>query len=839
MKFLHLIFLIGLLGLIPGAQGQVREWENGKIFQVNREHAQPYFVPYQSEDAATSDPDTSSALRLDLSGNWKFHQAERPEDRPRNFYKADFDVSSWPSIRIPSHNVNPEATIAEQEITKTADWHKINPVSSYRRSFDLPLDWKDKQVFIRLEGVPGAFYLWINGQRVGYSERSTSSLSFNISPFIQPGKNSLAVQVYRYSDNDRISLSLPENIQGIQGKVELIASSDIRIQDFSTETAFSADYTSAELTIKGILKNDGRKRLPAGQISYRLLDAKGVTVFSSESGNSGSIRSRRQLAFEFKKTINNPILWSTEKPYLYTLLISLKDRSGEVQEVIRSAFGFRDVKVDGNKLLVNGKETELRGVSLNRDALEKDFIRMKRNNVNAIRLHYPAPHHWYELCDQYGLYLIAGADLDIRDTRTNSKNEGWQEVRKERQRRLVQNGKNHASVIMWSAMDRDLVLGMDPGRPIQSPAIEQASDKFPVWKSEGANLSELSRRYQPIATKLTHTDPLSISLKNDFNLTNLEDFVFEWQLLEDGRLLQQGLLPTLSAEPGQTITMQIPVDKYVARPGFRYHLNFFARTKSALPWAPAGYGLASEQLELLGQSKALNARALADTVSPPIVVLEKEDQVLLIGQTFHIGFSRLNGTISSLAYYEQPVISDSPATDTVMGNLSVDGQAFLVEKISPERVQIQKRYAVKDSSGKISEQRLIYEVNGNGMIQVRVGVDYPDFSLKLDSALSSAEWLGKGACNDESGDNPSSFFGRYNSPVDRIKAPMNEVEWIALTGRAGNGLLFIPERAAGIVLGKERNLQIEPQASSVSFKLIPFRSGQDDPSAIMHSGIRF
>ena len=477
------------------------DWENERIFAVNKEPGHPTLIPYASEaemtaDAAYEHPwePTASSRYLLLSGKWKFHWVKAPEERPLNFYKPSFDVSGWEEIDVPScwemlgygtplyTNItypflnNPPFIQAQRGYTMQQE---PNPVGSYRRDFDLPADWNGKQVFIHFDGVYSAFYLWINGRKVGYSQGANNDAEFDITKYVKKGRNVVAVEVYKWSDGSYIEDQDMFRFGGIHRNVYLMARPKDHVRDIRTETEFNDDLTVA--TLKTFVEADGR-------VDVTLYDEDGVKV-----GEGPQIK------------VNAPKLWSAEKPYLYTVRISVFDKAGNLAECTFFKHGFRKVEFRHNKLYVNNVLTYLKGADRHDihpvygkavpvESMIEDIILMKQHNLNAVRTsHYPNDPRMYALYDWYGLYIVDEADQECHGNQSISSMPSWEDAYVDRAVRMVRRDRLHPSVFFWS-------LGNESGKGSNIVAMRDAIrslDSRPIHYEGQNEIADIDSQMYP------------------------------------------------------------------------------------------------------------------------------------------------------------------------------------------------------------------------------------------------------------------------------------------------------------------------------------------------------
>lgn len=479
-------FCLGFFGWVSAQHG-TPDWENQKVLEINRQPARAAFMPYGKQ---------AGDRTLSLNGMWKFHWVPVPEQRPQEFYRTDFDDSGWKEFPVPANweihgygtpiyvsagfpfKADPPRVTTEPKKEYTT-YVERNPVGSYRRYFTLPDDWKEKEVFLRFEGVMSAFYVWVNGQRVGYSQGSMEPSEFDVTSYLREGKNLVAVEVYRYSDGSYLEDQDFWRFGGIHREVNLYATEKIRIQDFGVRTLLDSTYQQAELLIEPKLAVYDGQTAEGYVLCAALFDAGGNPVLDSvlvqdavpvlNREYKASIlndRTPQRGARKFgwlKATIDRPHLWTAETPYLYTLQLTLQDAQGNPVEQIRTRIGFREVVIRNGQFLVNGQPVRFRGVNrhehdpelgrvMTEERMLQDIRLMKQANINAVRTsHYPNVSRWYELCDEYGLYVMDEADIEEHGLRgLLASDPEWHAAFMDRAVRMAVRDRNHTSVVFWS-----------------------------------------------------------------------------------------------------------------------------------------------------------------------------------------------------------------------------------------------------------------------------------------------------------------------------------------------------------------------------------------------------
>lgn len=453
--------------------GKVNDWENHKLMHRNRQPERAYFVPYSArEDALTLERQRSPWFML-LNGMWKFNYAPSPMEAPQGFYNEDYDAGGWDDIEVPScwqykgygrpHYTNIMYPFPVDPPFVPSE----NPTGCYLREFYIPNNWEGRRTFLRFEGVDSAFHVWVNGQEVGFSKVSRMPSEFDITQFIRPGKNTLAVRVYQWSDGSYLEDQDMWWLSGIYRDVYLLSRPETMIEDFFVNTHLDDEYRDGVLKVETRLKNNGQARADGYSVEMVLLDAT-ESLIGETSAGSISIDANDQAVFELELPVDNPEKWSAEHPYLYTVVLTLKDADGNIVEVVANRVGFRTIELKDGVFLVNGVAIMLKGVNrhdhhpeggrtVSLETMEQDVLIMKRHNINAVRTaHYPNDPRFYDLCDKYGLYVIDETDLETHgfelagDIDRLSDDPDWEEAYVDRVRRMVERDKNHPSIIMWS-----------------------------------------------------------------------------------------------------------------------------------------------------------------------------------------------------------------------------------------------------------------------------------------------------------------------------------------------------------------------------------------------------
>ena len=485
MKIYTLLF--GLLLPIQPSVQTVHDWENHHVLQINREPARAAFTPFHAQKGDCS---------ICLNGTWKFRWTPVPDERIVEFYQTDFNDKDWVGFPVPANwevngygtpiyvsagypfKIDPPRVMGEPKVDYTT-YKERNPVGQYRRSFQLPAGWEARgQTFLRFEGVMSAFYVWINGERVGYSQGSMEPSEFNITNYLHAGENQIALEVYRYSDGSYLEDQDFWRFGGIHRSIHLLHTPDIRIRDYAVRTLpVSTDYqdfilqidpqfsvyrgmTGKGTTLQGVLKDASGR-----EIATLKGDVEDILDLEHKAGRMNEWypqRGPRKLG-RMSATIKSPKRWTAETPYLYKLHLTLLTAEGEVIEQVEQSVGFRSVEIRNGQLLVNGASVRFRGVNrhehdprtarvMSEERMLQDILLMKQANINAVRTsHYPNVSRWYELCDSLGLYVMDEADIEEHGLRgTLASTPDWHAAFLDRAVRMAERDKNHPSIVMWS-----------------------------------------------------------------------------------------------------------------------------------------------------------------------------------------------------------------------------------------------------------------------------------------------------------------------------------------------------------------------------------------------------
>jgi beta-galactosidase/beta-glucuronidase len=490
---------------------QPNDWENPHVFGINKLPAHATLMSYPDEAMALAGQRQQSPYFQSLNGRWKFYYAPNPQAVPGNFYQDDFETTPWAEIEVPGNWTmqgydKPIYANVKMPIPPNPPYvpKEDNPTGIYRREFSVPENWRGRQIVICFDGVESAFYVWVNGQKIGYSQDSRLPAEFDLTPYLQPGQNSLAVMVIRWSDGSYLEDQDHWRMAGIFRDVYLYAPPKVHIADFFARPELDADYRDATLKVRAIVNfydqappTDYKGEIrgfdpnpPAYRVEMQLYDAEGQPIFVAPVSRSVRVSDWTMTAVNLSQPVANPHKWSAEQPYLYTLVLSLKNAEGQTIEAESCRIGFRKIEVKNRELLINGQPVLIKGVNRHEfdqrhgktvtlEGMLTDIKLLKQFNLNAVRAsHYPNDTRWYDLCDEYGLYIIDEANIETHALYNKLAHDpDWTTAFLERGKRMVERDKNHPCIILWSLGNESgygpnhdaiagWIRGYDPSRPL-------------------------------------------------------------------------------------------------------------------------------------------------------------------------------------------------------------------------------------------------------------------------------------------------------------------------------------------------------------------------------------
>jgi len=550
------------------SQTKPEDWEDPRLLSAGTEAPRATFVPFPDAAAALRLGPKDSPRYLSLNGPWKFHWSPRPADRPLDFMKPSADVSGWKETPVPSNwmlqgydipiYVNSSYEFARNPKPPFVP-HDPNPVGSYRRTFTVPEDWSGMDVYLHFGAVKSFFYVWVNGEKLGFSKDSKTPAEWNITRILKPGENVVAAEVYRWSDGSYLECQDFWRLAGIERDVYLYATPKVRIRDYEVRAGLDDRYKDGRLEVAVEIGGETGPNPPS--VSLALFDAADRKVLSARrpSGRGGE----GPATVRFEASLRDVARWSAETPALYRLILELQDPSGTPLEAVAAKIGFRTSEVKNGQLLVNGIPVLLKGVNrhehdplaghvVSEQSMRRDVELMKQSNINAVRTcHYPDDPGWYELCDEHGLYLVDEANIESHGMgygpKSLAKDPEWGPAHLDRVRRMVERDKNHPSVIIWS-LGNEAGDGVnfeaaaawlkkrDPSRPVQyeRAGLRPHTDVYcPMY----ASIEEMLKYVSEKQTRPLIQCEYAHSMGNSTG--NLQDY---WDAIESHDQLQGGFI---------------------------------------------------------------------------------------------------------------------------------------------------------------------------------------------------------------------------------------------------------------------------------------------------------
>ncbi len=954
-------FFFLLLLSLGTIYSQQNDWENQKVFGINKQHYHVNVVPYADLKNSLQMDYTHSPFYKLLNGIWKINYVNKPSEVPVDFYKPEYSVSDWKNVAVPYSLENAGFSefiflnIVHPFDSKNPPYvgSEFNPVASYRTTFTVPSDWNGREVFLNFDGVEAAFYLWINGDKVGYSENSYCPAEFDVTNFIKPGENVLAVQVFRFSDGSYLEDQDFWRLSGIFRDVYLYSVPKVSIADYTFTTDLDEKYIDADFNLSLKIKNDAGAN-PSDQYYAEviLFDKLGKEIFKEKTLSlKGSELNNQRI--KFTKKVINPLKWTAETPNLYLLSIALKDGKGNPVEYLSSQVGFREVEWKDGVLKVNGKRILIRGVNrhehdpvsgryITKESMIQDIKLMKQFNINAVRTsHYTNTPLWYQLCDEYGIYLCAEANIESHQYWSRfAQDSTWLEAFLDRNSGNIEPYKNHASIIYWSLGNEtgfgenhvkmsQWIHQNDPTRPVHynpagsDPSVDIVAPMYPTvegyiaaakndtrpvimceyahamgnscgnlkeywepsytlpraqggfiwdWVDQGfiqkdkngktfiANsgdmndprseafvgfdglvladrtpqpeLYEYKYIIQPVKITLSDLNSGKIKILNRYEFSNLNILEGEWELIENGRQIQKGVLGKIDLNAGMEKEIIIPFKKPEVKKSSEYFLNFTFKLSHNTNWADKGHIVAWEQLAL---PYTVESKPYIVKNDNSFVMNETADEIKFSGKNFGISFNKKTGFLSSIQNEGKEILKQGPAV--VLYRAPSDNDEMWWSATSPA-VQWRKagfnnlKYEVKnikmkknddhydidivmkvysDSIAHILDNTVAYSIYQNGDIFIRSGFEFiinpTDIANKeiarlgmqmiLPSDYENYKFYGKGPWENYSDRNNSAMVGEYNSTVDGQYFPYSRpqhtgnktnVRWASLTNNEGIGI---------------------------------------------------
>jgi beta-galactosidase/beta-glucuronidase len=794
------------------------EWQDQQVNQVNRFPLHTTFFAYESMDKAKNGDKTQSENYLSLEGTWKFKFVENADQRPTDFYKTDLDDSSWGTIPVPGiWELNGYGDPVYVNIDYAWKGHfKNNPpyvpnehnhVGSYRRTITIPDNWDGKQVIAHFGSVTSNMYLFVNGQYVGYTEDSKVAAEFDITPYIKKGENLIAFQTFRWSDGTYSEDQDFWRLSGVARECYLFArDAKVHLTNLKITPDLTNNYQDGTLDLN--------------------VDVEGHPIVEFELLNANGIPVAKTVA-DFKKhdygnvhfSIRNVKTWTAETPYLFTLVATVK-QGNKVVEVIPQRVGFRKIEIKNSQLLVNGQPIYIKGadrhemdpdggynVSVAR--MIQDITIMKRLNINAVRTcHYPDDPRWYDLCDQYGIYLVAEANqeshgMGYKDT-SLAKTSLFAKQILERNQHNVSFMYNHPSI-----NDNGFI---SPDRHLNPHAHEVGYQYQNVWTS-------------PVDLKTG-----KISVRNEYFFRDLSNYALTWSLLVDGKAVQKGTINDLDIAPQQSKEYTLNYSLAGIDPKAEVLLNVAYLTKTAEPLIKEGQTMAYQQLTIQKYQAPAVAIGTSSKTNAKVVNKKKAETLDINGTNFAISFDKKTGYLTKYEVGGKSLLGQEgtlkpnfwrAVTDNDMGaglqkkykvwrNPTINLTALETPKQS-DFTQVVAKYDMPEVAATLT---LTYNISDDGQIQITEDMETSKsmaasnmfrfgMVMNLPYDMDKSEFYGRGPIENYIDRCSSQNIGIYKQSADEQFYPYirpqesgtkTDIRWWNQTDASGIGFKVVAEQ---------------------------------------------
>ncbi|WPR71361.1 glycoside hydrolase family 2 TIM barrel-domain containing protein [Flavobacterium sp. NG2] len=997
--FLFLSFMM----LVSNVVFSQNDWENEIVFEKNKMQARVPSYSFKNEKDALEGNRDRSRIKS-LNGIWKFNFVDKSEDRPTDFMTASFSGNkNWNDIEVPSNwemkgygqpiytNIVYPFTPNILDATLKYDWrgpqpplppkiYRDNPVGSYYRDFEVPADWNNQSVILHFGGVTSAFYLWVNGKEVGYSQGSCLAAEFDITKYLKPGKNRVALQVFRYSDGSYLEDQDMWRLSGIHREVYLMAQPKIALNDFFVRTKFDNNYQDAKLEIRPLLwVQEDEAKLKGYTITAQLYDAANNKVLAKPlSVEVEKVYKERWPARDITKfafmeaMIRSPRKWSAEDPYLYKLVFNVVDANGQVVESRSKKIGFRKIEFSKkNELLVNGKVVKIMGVNrhdhhptrgkaLTHDDLREDIETLKKFNFNAVRTsHYPNDPYFYELCNEYGLYVMDEANIEAHHLGSYIPQQPtWAAPILTRIIRMVERDKNEPCVISWSlgnesgtgpafAAAAGWVKDFDPSRfihyegaqgdpedPHYVEGVANEINKWPTYANPDDKnyVDVLSRMYPDLSQLVSMSDNAHITrpiimceymhamgnsigglvdiwdeirarpnliggfiwdmkdqglvkkdangkdfyayggdfgdipndgnfcingvfapdlspnphaweckfmfqpvvfegadvknsvvrISNRFSFSNLKEYEIRWEVAENGKTIQSGVLPQIELEAGASRTVKLPIKGIRFNDSSEYFIRMSLHEKTDRLWCKKGFEVAKNQFVL--QSK-ITTPVLVSNVKDKVISSETANEVVVNGKSFSVVISKLNGELTSykvkgeeqvfaplkLNMTRPTVDNDIRGANSRSFSKSREFWADLPSRLKTSDVVVNNegnsvKILVKQNLEAKVKLDKIYTISNDGTINFKLEMDadknLPDLirfgvTMGVSDSYKNTTYYGNGPWENYSDRKASAEVGEYSLKTDAVfynyifpqeNGNHTDTRWLKLSASTKSGL---------------------------------------------------
>lgn len=801
-----------------------KRWENEELLHIGRRESHSDF--HRSDRISP---------RFSLDGEWKFLYLKAPEYSPEGFCDKYFDDAAWEDIPVPScwqmqgfgqphytdvwylFPINPPFVASE------------NPTGIYRKTIEIPDEWKSGRKILRFEGVGSAFDVWINGTHVGYSKVSHLASEFDVTGCLQLGENQITVRVYQWSDGTYLECQDMWWFSGIFRSVSLRNEPECSVLDYVVEATLDDSYRN------GILIQTIQASADADQVEWELRDSCGNQV------SSGKIRLENGSATA-KTEIGKVNPWSAELPELYTVIMKLW-KQGEMMDEITVQTGFRRIEVKGENFTVNGQPILLNGVNLHDfspsggatvdpDIVEQDLRMMKQHNINAIRCsHYPKMPYFYDLCDRYGFYVIDEADMETHGFEWIQRYEwlnnlpSWKDAYCDRSVRMVKEHRNHPCIIMWS-------LGNESSTGDNFTAVAEA-----IRELDCSRLIHYKQVIAPVKAEEVDLEKGRIRISNLYYFRTLEHLSMKYELACDDQVIQTGIVHKIEVEAQKSEIYEIPVHVDNMIPETDYYLNISFLYNQDTLFGKEGDEVAKAQFRL-PIYKTYGMVAQIDAETKELQVLENDVRAEISGRHVRVVFDKVNGRLLTYEMDGKCWITEGPSLN--LNRATIDNDMYKVEdwqnkyflhkqQEQLEEFEIHKKsdyveVRVRTHFSPLSmafgfKGHYIYRIYADGKMELELdikGFKYSKFvpnfiprigiEMKMPQEMKRVEWYGLGPDENYSDMKAASIMGVYRSTVDEMHVEYampqenghrERVRWLAV-GNERKSLLISSRNEVGM-----------------------------------------
>ena len=938
------LFIILAIFTSSGLFAQGNEWLDPKVNAVNRADMHTNYFAYESEALALKGEKEMSANYLSLNGIWKFNWVANADMRPLDFFKTDFNDKGWGQMPVPGiWEINGYGDPIYVNVGYAwRNQFKNNPpeipiennhVGSYRREITIPANWSGKEIIAHFGSVTSNIYLWVNGKYVGYSEDSKLEAEFNLTSYLKPGKNLIAFQVFRWCDGTYLEDQDFWRLSGVGRDCYLYARNKARIEDIRVTTDLDADFKDAVLNVNLTLQG-------SNNVDLKLLDENNKQIATSTIKGSG----KQSICIP----VASPKKWNAEEPNLYTLVAT------SANEIIPVKVGFRKIEIKNAQVLVNGQPVLFKGVNrhemdpdkgyvVSRERMIQDIKIMKEFNVNAVRTcHYPDVNTWYDLCDEYGLYVVAEANIESHGMgygdNTLGKNALYTKAHLERNQRNVQRSYNHPSVIFWSLGNEagdgtnfeqcyDWIKKEDKTRPVQyeraglkshtdiyCPMYMRYDKAIEYCKSDGTkpliqceyahamgnsqggfkeywdiirqypkyqggfiwdfvdqslrgkdkngitiykyggdynaydasdnnfndnglispdrvpnpHMYEVGYFQQSIWTTPSNMQTGEVKIYNENFFIDLSNYYLEWQLIENGKAVQTGIVYSLNVNAQQTVTTKLDYDLTKVSADNEVFLNVAYKLKNNDKLLPAGFVVARDQLVIQDYKPAQlvfeQKNPAHSYINLPVIKNENYNRLVIKGDKFTIEFNKRNGYMARYDVNNISILKDGGQLTPNFWRVPTDNDygaglqnkykiwrnpelklKSLKANMENEEVVVNAEYDMPQVS---SQLFINYRINKEGAVKVTQKLettrakDIPNMfrfgmQLQMPYEMEYSKFYARGPVENYSDRNHSTFVGVYQQTADeqaysyirpQETGNKTDIRWWKQTDKGGNGI---------------------------------------------------